>query len=109
VRHVPTVALSADAHHALRDELRNPTQSDSSAVREVETRLRSLGASGYQLQQASDGRYRFVCSYENDRGEQQTFESTSPDRLQAMLTVLDQVSAWHAGQMASVPRSAYGR
>ena len=87
VRHVPTVDIAGQVQRASR--------SDASIVQQIESRLRELGALNYQLQQqAGGGHFRFVCLCENERGEQRSFDATSADRLQAMQSVLEQVTTW---------------
>lgn len=74
-------------------------------MRDMEARLRELGALNYQLQQqASAGQYRFVCLCENERGEQRVFEAHSEDRLQALQLVLEQIAAWRRKEVVGYYR-----
>lgn len=95
VRHVPTAETQ-------RPQASANATSDASVVLAIESQLRQLGALNYQLQQQTgSGNYRFVCLCANDRGERRSFEGTNHDRIQAMQTVLDDVTRWRKDEVFS--------
>jgi hypothetical protein len=69
--------------------------------RHAEQLLRELGATYYLLETFGDG-YRFYCRValtgKIDSGQNRFFQAMSPDPLEAMKSVLDQVERWRSGR-----------
>lgn len=72
--------------------------------RQVQQRLRELGATYYFLETwgSTGDRYRFYCTValagNTDSGHNRIFQATDADPLQAMKNVLDQVELWRSGR-----------
>jgi hypothetical protein len=79
-----------------------PPAAQPEVFREVEHRLRQLGATYYLLETwgPRNDRYRFYCkmAIAGDSGVNRCFQATDSDPLRAMQEVLHQVEAWRSGR-----------
>ena len=80
-----------------------PPRQSSQEFSQIQSRLRSLGATYYALETwGTNGQlFRFQCRMAagHDPGYTRQFEATDTDPLLAMQTVLNEVEAWKSGRL----------
>jgi len=92
---------AAQAGQSLPDAV--PSRQSPQEFSQIQSRLRSLGATYYALETwGTNGQlFRFQCRMAagHDPGYTRQFEATDTDPLLAMQTVLSEVEAWKAGRL----------